>query len=183
MLFQLRTSCCWWQRESEWPIIFFYPFIHTKHAWNKYHMAGVTQFVSAGWTNGASSLHHGSRLFLLLLCGRPERPGPPQSQSVVLSVLLRWHHSFTFLAVRGRVTVTFAGPRELTLPAGCGQQWHEGMNTVEEKDGGTDGKKMENGRKWKCRSDKGVTQKIKCVFLFFWDSRELKLERFLVLLH
>lgn len=135
MLLSLRTSCCWWQRESGWPII---SFIHSKHSQNKYHMAGVTQFVSAGWTNRTSGLHHLWTGTLVPLCGRRKRPGPPQTQGVVLSDLLRWHHSFTALAVGGRVTLAVAGPRELTLPAGGCQQWHEGMNTVEEENGWSD---------------------------------------------
>lgn len=124
------------QRESDWAMT---SFIHTKHSWNKYHMIGVTQFVSAGWTNRVSGLHHRCALSLAPLCGRAERSGPPHTQGIVLSELLRRHHSFTSLAVGGRITITVAGPRELSLPAGGRQQWHEGVNTVEEKDGGTEG--------------------------------------------
>lgn len=91
--------------------------------------------MSAGWTNRASGLRNSCALLLAPLCGGAERPGPPQTQGVVLSGLLRWHHSFASLAVGGRVTLAIGGPRELTLPAGGCQQWHEGMNTEEEKDG------------------------------------------------
>lgn len=137
------TSCCCWQRHR-----LIISFIHPEHSQNKYHTAGcVTRFVSAGWTNTASGLHHHLCALLLVALGNgAERSGPPQTQGVVLPGLLRWHHGFTCLALGRRVALAVAGPGELTLPAGCRQQWHEGVNTVEEEE-------MESGRKWKCKNN------------------------------
>lgn len=141
MLFHLRISCCWWKKESDWVII---SFIHSKHPQNKHRMAGVTPFVSAGWTNRASGLRRRRGRLLVLLCGRAEWSSPPQTQGVVLSDLLRWHHSLTSLTVGGRVALAVARPGELPLATGGRQQWHEGMNTAEGW--------RNRGREWKWAS-------------------------------
>lgn len=131
MLFCARTP-------YDWPII------SCSHSQNKYHMAGVTRFVLAGWNNSVSGLHHHHRccswssclclvLVLAALSGRTERPGPPQTQGVVLPLLLLWHHTSASLRVGGGVALAVGGPRELPLATGCRQQWHEGMKAVMEK--------------------------------------------------
>lgn len=102
----------------------------------------VTRFVSAECSERYSGLCCCSALVLAPFSGRAKRSRPPQGQDIVLPGVLPWHHSTAPLSVRGRVTLAVAGPRELPLAAGCCQQRHEGMDTVEEeeeKDGAAEG--------------------------------------------
>lgn len=102
----------------------------------------VTRFVSAECSERYSGLCCCSALVLAPFSGRAKRSRPPQGQDIVLPGVLLWHHSTAPLRVRGWVTLAVAGPWELPLAAGCCQQRHEGMDTVEEeeeKDGAAEG--------------------------------------------